>query len=368
MGTVKVIAGGFFGSEGKGAIAAHLSRPAELNDGLAIRVGGSNAGHTVVGADGTRWPLRHIPVAAVTNPDALLALAAGSEIDLKVLDHEITALEDAGYKIRERLVIDPNATLVTGDHKTSEERTGLTGRLGSTAKGIGAARSERIWRTAPTVRQFLGDGALRVYGIDGGMIQDVAGLAREELDQGGTVLVEGTQGYGLGVHTRFYPFTTSTDCRAVDFLAQAGVSPWGHDLEVYLVYRPNPIRVAGNSGPLKGETTWEALGLPEEQTTVTRKTRRVGAWDPVLAREAYLANGGQLTETWHNAVYPVLAMADHLHLPVAGLSNFGEPLTPEQAAICEELWAKTKPLEEAAFGETEFLIYGTGPSTVLDYR
>jgi adenylosuccinate synthase len=75
----------------------------------------------------------------------------------------------------------------------------------------------------------------------------------------------------------------------------AGISPWHpavDQFEVWLATRVRPIRVAGNSGPLKAETTWEALGLPEERTTVTNKRRRVGGWDPALVRRAIQANGG----------------------------------------------------------------------------
>ena len=50
--------------------------------------------------------------------------------------------------------------------------------------------------------------------------------------------------------------------------------------------------MAGNSGPLKGETSWEELGLEPERTTVTNKVRRVGDWDPELLEEAIRANGG----------------------------------------------------------------------------
>ena len=74
----------------------------------------------------------------------------------------------------------------------------------------------------------------------------------------------------------------------------AGVSPWAPGVTrvtPWLTARVYPIRVAGNSGPLAGETTWEELGLPEEKTTVTHKTRRVGQWDRKLIREAGLANG-----------------------------------------------------------------------------
>jgi adenylosuccinate synthase len=111
----------------------------------------------------------------------------------------------------------------------------------------------------------------------------------------------GVQGYALGLHAGFYPQCTTSDCRAIDFLSMAGISPWDPkhagpgrpmDLKVWVVARVFPIRVAGNSGPMAGETTWAELGLPEERTTVTKKVRRVGAPDWGLVRQAVVANGG----------------------------------------------------------------------------
>jgi adenylosuccinate synthase len=67
--------------------------------------------------------------------------------------------------------------------------------------------------------------------------------------------------------------------------------------EITLVLRAHPIRVAGNSGPLKGETSWAEIakgaGLPadfHELTTATRKVRRVGTFDPELLRKAIEVN------------------------------------------------------------------------------
>jgi len=64
-----------------------------------------------------------------------------------------------------------------------------------------------------------------------------------------------------------------------------------------MVIRCHPIRVAGDSGGLLGETTWETIaaeaGLPldyREYTTVTGKVRRVGRFDPGLVRRAIAAN------------------------------------------------------------------------------
>ena len=166
-------------------------------------------------------------------------------------------------------------------------------------------------RTAPLVR----DTDL----ADAFNIGDTVAPLRGDLLDERTVQIEGTQGYGLGLHHPNYPQVTSSDCRAIDFMAMAGVSPWDtavEDLQVWLVFRPYPIRVAGNSGPMLGETTWEQLGLAQERTTVTQKVRRVGHWDPKLARDAVYANGGPSEH-----LYLALTMADQLDASVSGVTE-----------------------------------------------
>jgi adenylosuccinate synthase len=140
MSRLMVVVGGQYGSEAKGAVTARLA--ADSASPLVVRVGGPNAGHTVVDR-GREWKLRHVPVGFV-NPRAMLALAAGSEINAEVLYSEINALEDAGYEIANRLHVDPQATLLENSHIEQEEGSTLNKRLGSTAKGVGAARSDRV--------------------------------------------------------------------------------------------------------------------------------------------------------------------------------------------------------------------------------
>ena len=320
---LQIVVGGQYGSEAKGHVAGYLARRDRV--ALAIRVAGPNAGHSVVHPDtGIKYALRQIPVAAVTNPETTLAIGAGSEIDLQVLRDEIELLEGYGIKVRERLVVDPSATILTSDHFAREQASTLVGRLGSTGKGIGAARAERIWRRAGTVAQFEGTW------LDG-TIGDVAGLAMPKLALGSTVQVEGTQGYGLSLHGPHYPYCTSSDCTAIDFLAMARISPWavpGMDLQVWVVFRPYPIRVAGNSGPIHQETSWEALGLPPEYTTVTKKMRRVGHWDPLLAIEAIRANGGEFGGM-RSAVRVAVTMIDQLDPTLAGCTDYFELVQSE---------------------------------------
>ena len=309
-GKIQIVVGGQFGSEGKGHACAELAkREGEM---LAVRTGGPNAGHTVWGnpirreglrAESVEFKLRQVPVAAVVNPEARVAIAPRSLVQLDLTEQEAKEVGCTVY-------VDQNATILEPAHASVESGDDSLANW-STQKGIGAARMDRIHRTARTFRD-------RVVVSPNLVGTNVTGMAREYLSAGSTVQIEAAQGYGLGLHTDFYPKTTSADCRAIDALADLGVSPWEYPdaaLEIWLVIRPNPIRVAGDSGPLRLETTWEALGLPEERTTVTNKVRRVGLWDPSLVARAVRANGTRDVKLWLN-------MADHVIPDLAGRTSF----------------------------------------------
>jgi adenylosuccinate synthase len=368
MGKVIVVVGGQFGSEGKGAIAGYLS--AQEGDKLmAVRVGGPNAGHTVYveedcpeckgrgwvderttedydsspfpcsfctgkGRLDRKYAFRQLPVAAVTNPGADCYIAAGSEVDPIVLEQEI--IEVGPSNLNGRFFMDSQVTMLENRHKDQE--SGMQERLGSTQKGVGAARAERIMRRAKLVEGFT---------------CNVADIAEGHLRRGGTVIIEGVQGYGLGLHAGYYPYCTSIDCRAIDFLAMAGVNPWGYNLEIWVVFRAYPIRVAGDSGPLLGETTWEALGLPEEYTTVTKKLRRVGMWDPVLAKRAIQANGGP-----RGPILVVLTMFDHWFPELVGREH-----SSDLAHV-----AYGSRMVELGLGDCSIPLIGTSPYTLIDRR
>jgi len=346
VANVTVVVGAQFGSEGKGAICGHLGKKMDEAD-LAIRVAGPNAGHTVYGADHTEWKLRAVPVAAVTSRDCGLHIAAGSEIDVEVLLDEVNRLDEAGYHVTDRLTIHPSATILSQRHKTAEMNLGLVGRIGSTGKGIGAARADRIMRAADTASQLTG-----VFGSKDGSRQWLDDPI-VTLEDYGHVVIEGTQGYGLGLHTKFYPQVTSSDCRAIDFLAMAGISPWSENvdaLRVILVARMYPIRVAGNSGPLKNETSWEELGLPLEHTTVTNKVRRVGDWDQALVTDAIRCNGGG---DYNPNVVLALTMIDQRF-----------PDNRDKTDLDDAAFEFVNELEEQL--RTEVAYAGTGPETVVE--
>lgn len=316
---LEIVVGAQYGSEAKGHVTTRLldeRHKLDLDRGELLaapwvntRVAGPNAGHTAYDFSLRRWALRSVPVGATRPYPVTLVIAPGSEVDLLVLVDEVEQLTEAGLMYNKVLYVDPNATLVTGAHKELEAGRKLVDRIGSTGKGIGAARADRVMRRAQRVIDSK-------EAVDA--IRSLKGVRLESYrySPADRVIIEGTQGYGLGLHGLHYPQCTSSDCRAVDFCSMAGISPWNTPLLVWAVARMYPIRVAGNSGPLEGETTWEALGLPEEKTTVTQKVRRVGEWDMDLVRDAVLANGGSAH------VNLALTMVDQKWPELAGLETW----------------------------------------------
>lgn len=353
MSRLQVVVGGQFGSEAKGACTAFLARKAVENGHTAvIRVAGPNAGHTAYDNQGRKWALRQIPVAAVVHDDVELYIGAGSEIDFDVLLDEITQLEGAGIPIRSRLTVDRQATMIDALHKDMEAQ--LIGAIGSTGKGIGAARAERLLRNADTA----GDWADQ-FEAAGIVLADNTSHLFYHLSRmpEATVLIEGTQGYGLGLHAGHYPQVTSSNCRAIDFLGMAGIDPsWFEDYQAWVVFRTYPIRVAGNSGPLKGETSWEELGFDPELTTVTQKVRRVGEWDPELARAAVIANGGS------SVVRVSLSMADYV-VPDAEGFDTAAFLSADTRTV-SDLYSLVSQVERDAGAQV--CLIGTSPTTFIE--
>lgn len=357
--SLDVVVGGQFGSEAKGRVAGALAvKYGEAGvRTLGIRVAGPNAGH-VVFDKGNRYAMRQIPVAFV-NPDAMLYIAPGSEIDPAVLYREIDMLERDGYHIRDRLLISPQATLIDTRHIEAEQESDLVARLGSTAKGIGAARADRIWRNARIVEFDAKHFEARDVAVGDHDLNTMFYNNRAQI----SVILEGAQGYGLGLHAGHYPQCTSSDARAIDFLAMAGINPWSlrlfgeHDrrFRIHLVVRPNPIRVAGNSGELKGETSWEALGLPEEHTTVTQKVRRVGEFDAEQVMQAIIANG-----VAHVGI--AFSMVDQVIPEVAGAKRWRDIMAqPDEVFKRFQKWQKNV---QDSIG-CEITSLGTGPDSTI---
>jgi len=313
MKTQKLTAlvGAQYGSEGKGVVAKYYANEYDVH----VRTGGPNAGHTF-SYRGQCFKMQSIPC-GWSNPDASLVIGTGAVVNPRILERELRMLQDVGVDITDRLFIDPRATLLTSEHEKSEGHTSgeIHKRIGSTGEGVGAARLSRIHRNAKNTT-LLGDYCVEHHPALANRLYDTARLLHTEYGDGRNILLEGTQGCGLSLVHGPWPYCTSGDTNAAQLCADAGLPPqWISD--VILVARTYPIRVAGNSGPMKSETNWDnisaKMGKPtEERTTVTKLVRRVAEWDSELFAQSIRINAP--TEV-------VLTFADYLDPEIEGNTN-----------------------------------------------
>ncbi len=278
---VTIVVGGQYGSEGKGKVTALTA--SLIDEPWVVRCGGPNSGHTT-NVRGQEKVLRQLPAAA-GHPSATLCLSAGCAIDEAVLLAEL----DYCQLPPERVIVDPRAVLIEDADKVAEQT--IAESIGSTASGTGHALGRRMARKAGV--RLASDSAK----LEGRVrLESVAPLLDDQLDRGGDVIVEGTQGFGLSLlHGQPYPFLTSRDTTASSFASEVGLGPLQID-NVTLVIRTFPIRVGGRSGPLD-ELTWSDVrsfsGAQREHieyTSVTGKVRRVGRFDIALIKAACRRN------------------------------------------------------------------------------
>ncbi len=276
-GLLTFVVGMQYGSEAKGSIVDYLAPGVDL----AVRTGAANAGHTLY-YEGDKHVMRQLP-AAWSNPHAKLAIGVGAIISPRVLLDEIDAVERL-VPVKDRLLIDPNAHVITEDQIVRESQTDLADRIGSTSarssEGIGVATADKILRKATCIQAKDVD-SFAPY------LQDVAETVNDTLNAGSPVLIEGSQGFGLSLDHGQFPYVTSRDTTVSAIAASVGVSPHHYQTQVIGVTRTYPIRVAGTSGPFEGskELTWDEVSRRagcdsrlEERTTVTNRLRRVATF------------------------------------------------------------------------------------------
>ena len=281
---VTIVIGGQFGGEGKGKVAYFLAK--EVDAKIAIRGGGTNSGHTVIDPK-TKEPLilRQLPTASILQ-DITCVLCAGSYINLEILFDEI---KKTGIS-EKRLIIDPNAMIISETELKEEKNGSLRASIASTLSGTGAAVKRRIDRNRD-VRLAKHEDRLQQF------IQPVVPFVRDNLSKGENVIIEGTQGFGLSLlHSPYYPYVTSRDTTASAFLSEAGLSPLDVD-DIVMVIRTFPIRVGGNSGPLPDEIDWDTLTKESqskkplfELTSVTKTIRRIARFNADVVRQAIMVN------------------------------------------------------------------------------
>lgn len=308
-----VLVDGQFGSTGKGALAVLLALAGQRRITVVTTNAGPNSGHTgympVLNPEQDQeWPrpwagdkilTQQIPVASMVlnylDPgETLCYLNGGAIIDPNKLADEATRFSES------KLRIHPCAAII-GDVDREREGAGSgPGKIASTSKGVGSALARKIMREGnvakiyqPAAHELTELMTLpgKIYAVEWRWHND--GLE----PRGDVVLVETAQGFSLGINSpQFYPHTTSRECTVMQAIADARI-PAQMVKNVAMCVRLHPIRVGntatGKSGdcyPDQTETSWEALGVEPELTTVTKRVRRVFTWSRLQFREAVAAN------------------------------------------------------------------------------
>ena len=343
-GKLTVLVGGQYGSEGKGAIAAHVADRYNVH----VRVGSPNAGHTIYWA-GEKHVMQSIPCGWI-NPNATIVIGRGALLNMKQFMKELVHIMQYDSSFLRRLKIDPEAGIL--DEKFHQQEGGTEGemhrRIGSTGEGVGPARVARINRDPEQFRQFKD--VAEEYGLEQCLMPNTPKYLAYIQDTGKNILIEGTQGSGLSLLHSHWPYCTSIDTNAAGIISEVGIAP-SRVTDVLMVCRTYPIRVAGNSGPMKGEISWEELSEKlrrqvTEKTTVTKKTRRVAEWDPELFEQSRMLNAP--TEI-------ALTFADYVDPFLYGCNNLDRVLTSKPL---QDFMAKNIPCGVKYIG--------TGPHTVVE--
>ncbi|MGD0977616.1 MAG: adenylosuccinate synthetase [Candidatus Bathyarchaeia archaeon] len=281
-----VVAGGFWGDEGKGKIVSYLA----LKDGLdfCVRTGSVNAAHTIW-FEGKRYALHMVPGGFVTEKCRLL-IAAGANVHVAQFLKEV---EQTGVK--NRIGVDRQASIIEEKHSAQDKASEYLKALGTTGWGVGPAIEERVRRTAKLAKDVP---ELAPY------LTDVVLETNRAIDGGKKVLLEGTQGLQLSLFHGSYPYVTSRDTSASAICSEVGVGPTKVD-QVVLVFKSFVTRVG--TGPLPDEISKEeAIKRGWFETAAgTGRDRRSAPFSFELARRAAMIDGAtHLAVTKLDCVFP----------------------------------------------------------------
>jgi len=290
---IHCIVDGQFGSTGKGALAAFLAQQAldgfDNDWGGCFSNAGPNSGHTFYYGD-EKHVLKQLPSFAVYTALAghpiPVFLTGGAIIDPAILCAEAEKYPEID------ILVHPNAAVI-GQEDKAAEHSGSIAAVAGTRSGTGAVLARKVMRDPAAVfsAHWKNTHFPRNVHLDSYYNQI---RMRDVYER--PYFMEVSQGFSLGLNSRFYPKVTSRECTAAQGLADAGIAPQSLQ-RVYLALRTYPIRVGNVDGFSSGdcygdqyETTWEAISQQPELTTVTQRVRRVFSFSEQQAQEAILAN------------------------------------------------------------------------------
>lgn len=300
-GKVTVVLDSQAGSCGKGKFIGYLSQRDNIANAICNFM--SNAGHTYVTNYGTKVVTQQLPT-SIINEDTKIYIGPEAAITPGILFNEMHNYDSLlGNR---KVYIDKNAVVIKNEHRIKEAEIL---RSGSTFKGCGAARADKVMRQAELFGSYFNNNHKSSTSLWRIEITDCGKAINDAIDNGESVIVEGSQGFDLDINFGLgYPHTTSRQCHAGQLVADCGISPRLVD-DIIMIMRPYPIRISNttnlknedgselvvSSGDYSGseEITWDEVkrrcGAPDdiefgEITTVTKRMRRVFElnWDRLM--------------------------------------------------------------------------------------
>jgi len=307
-----------WGDEAKAKIVDVLG---ECADVVVRFQGGSNAGHTIHLKE-KKYVFHSIP-SGILYPETVCVIGSGVVIDVFELLEEIDDLQEKGINFKDRLLIDPRASLVLPLHQeldaSNEDKSGKN-KIGTTLKGIGPAYSDDRARAGIRLndlyyKEHLINRIKNLYHyhdlkISNKNLQTLietlqeAGIKlapyvmqtdtyiRRRYAEGDSILFEGAQGTLLDVTYGTYPYVTSSNTIAGGIATGAGI-PLKMVDKVLGVYKAYCTRVG--DGPFPTELN-NPIGdrirhQGNEFGATTGRPRRCGWFDAVAAKYSAEING-----------------------------------------------------------------------------
>ena len=204
-----------FGDEGKGKIIDFLAESADV---VARFNGGNNAGHTIKVNNETT--VLHLMPSGILHKGAINIIGNGVVVDPNVLTKEIEDLRSKGVKVNpDNLVLSENAHVILEKHIIEDKEKNK--HLGTTARGIGPAYTDKAARTGLKVIDYVNQGKSSLKPF----VKNTVLLLNDLIDKNKKVLFEGAQGTLLDIDHGTYPFVTSSNATAGGICTGLGIGP-----------------------------------------------------------------------------------------------------------------------------------------------
>ncbi len=370
-----VVAGAFFGDEGKGKVVDYY---AEKFDIIARYAGGDNAGHTIKVQDQV-YEFSILPVAMI-RADKISFLGAGCLINLTQLCSELDNL--IALKIHPgKLRIAARAHVILPYHlmlDQIQETQKAAQKIGTTKRGIGPCVSDKVNRIGIQIADFFAPKTLKTklahnLSLKNPLFPQPFQLEKLFTDlmclferikpfvvdsakfwvnnEEKSVLFEGAQGTLLDLNYGIYPFVTSTS--PITWQASLGTLCNLQKAQLLGVFKAYVSRVG--TGPLPTEIKSASLNeliaeKGHEYGTVTNRRRQIGWFDAVLARYAIRVNGFQQIAL---TLLDVLSVCEEIkictHYLIDGKKYYLPPFIPSD-------WTKIEPqyISLSGWNQTDF--------------